>query len=75
MMIRWKGVACIVSNVATECEDNFDLGKVTGSADIELGKVVMVKLDDNHWRQSYHERTHTSIHKDPFRGPVESRAQ
>jgi hypothetical protein len=75
MMIRWKGVACIVSNVATECEDNFDLGKVTGSADIEQEKVVVVKLDDNHWRQSYHERTHTSIHKDPFRGPVESRAQ
>jgi hypothetical protein len=48
------------------------LGKVTGSADIELGKVVVVKLDDNHWRQSYHERTHTSIHKDPFRGPDRS---
>ena len=41
---------------------------VTGSADIELGKVVVVKLDDNHWRQPYHEWTHTSIHKDPFRG-------
>lgn len=31
--------------------------------------VVVVKLDDNHWRQSYHEWTHTSIHKDPFRDP------
>ena len=53
----------------------FDLGKVKRSADIELGKVVVVKLGDNHWQQSYHERTHTSIHKDPFRDPVESRAQ
>jgi hypothetical protein len=44
----------------------------TGSADIELGKVVVVKLDDNHWRQSYHEWTHTSIQKDPFRGPDRS---
>lgn len=42
---------------------------VTESADIELEKVVVVKLDDNHWRQSCHEWTHTSIHKDPFRGP------
>jgi hypothetical protein len=39
---------------------------VTGSA------VVVVKLDDNHWRQSYHEWTHTSIHKDPFRCPDRS---
>ncbi len=41
---------------------------VTRSADIELGRVVVVKLDDNHWRQSCHEWTHTSVHKDPFRG-------
>lgn len=45
---------------------------VTRSVDIELERVVVVKLDDNHWRQSYHERTHTSIHKGPFRGPDRS---
>ncbi len=41
---------------------------MTGSADIELGRVVVGKLDDNHWRQSCYGWTHTGVHKDPFRG-------
>jgi len=41
---------------------------VTASAHNELGRVVVGKLDDNHWRQSCHEWTHTWVHKDPFRG-------
>jgi hypothetical protein len=45
----------------------FELGMVTESVDIEVGRVVVGKLDDNHWRQSCHEWTHTWVHKDPFR--------
>jgi hypothetical protein len=41
---------------------------VTVSVDIEVGRVVVGKLDDNHWRQSCHEWTHTWVHRDPFRG-------
>ena len=54
--------------VVIGAEEVFALGLVTASADTELRMVVVGKLDDNHWRQSCHEWTHTWVHKDPFRG-------
>ena len=41
---------------------------VTASAEIELGRVVVGKLDGNHWPQPCREWTHTWVHKGPFRG-------
>ena len=54
--------------VVIGAEEVFQLWLATASADTELGMVVVGKLDDNHWRQSCHEWTHTWVHKDPFRG-------